>query len=169
MNTEELKQKALSVIRAGESGTIEEFFVAVSAFKQSVTAPTVLALIAERDDLLAALKESQSVNFWVSCQRDVVEKCMCAGCIEDRRAGSHHQGGGLIMEATIYVMAVLLIIAVSVAWAKVYEVISLRKEVEYQTSRCDVWAALAEKIERKLMASQAEIRALESKLLGLEC
>lgn len=44
----------------------------------------ILALIAERDELLAALKESQCVIFLVSCQRDVVEKCMCAGCIEDR-------------------------------------------------------------------------------------
>lgn len=46
----------------------------------------VLELIRQREELLAALKESQSVsvNFWVSHQRDVVEKCMCAGCIEDR-------------------------------------------------------------------------------------
>lgn len=55
MNVDELKQKAMDVIRAGESCTVEEFFGALSAFKRNVTTATILALIAERDELLAAL------------------------------------------------------------------------------------------------------------------
>lgn len=58
----------------------------LAQFYAAANPAAVLELIRQREELLAALKESQSVsvNFWVSCQRDVVEKCMCAGCIEDR-------------------------------------------------------------------------------------
>lgn len=37
-----------------------------------------------RDKLLAAWKEYQNADFWVSCQRGVVGKCMCAQCTNDR-------------------------------------------------------------------------------------
>ena len=48
----------------------------------------ILALIQQRDELLAALRESQLVNFWVSCQSGVVERCQCAGCIDGRIQGA---------------------------------------------------------------------------------
>ena len=60
MNVEELKQKAMDVIRAGESQSIEEFFGALSSFKRNVTTATILALIAERDELAAKLDRAQS-------------------------------------------------------------------------------------------------------------
>ena len=98
MNTEELKKLAMAatpgpwahgvtwiehlggIVALGNTARSKQDV----AYVASANPATILALIAERDELLAALKESQCVNFWVSCQRDVVEKCMCAGCIEDR-------------------------------------------------------------------------------------
>ena len=112
MNTEELKRLAEAVVSASDNGTCREFEIARMEFRKIADPAAVLELIdyidylrgknrehfdacigcdeelkrvtKQRDELLEALKESQSVNFWVSCQRDVVEKCMCAGCIEDR-------------------------------------------------------------------------------------
>ena len=99
MNTEELKKLAMAAtpgprkfrltpndldFAAEIEGIACFFFIPDARYAEAVNPATILSLIAERDELLAALKESQCVNFWVSCQRDVVEKCMCAGCIEDR-------------------------------------------------------------------------------------
>lgn len=68
------------------------------------------------------------------------------------------------MDATITVLAGLLIIAARLAWFRAGRIVELRKEVEYQKSRCDDWIALAEKTGHKLDRAQAEIRALEDKL-----
>ena len=65
----------------GDSLELANFYAAANP-------AAILALIQQRDELLAALRESQLVNFWVSCQSGVVERCQCAGCIDVRIQGA---------------------------------------------------------------------------------
>jgi hypothetical protein len=78
MNIEDLKQKALDAIENPDDSVVEVHF------EMAANPAAVLELIRQRDELMAALKDSLRISFLVSCQAGVVGRCECGDCITKR-------------------------------------------------------------------------------------
>lgn len=78
MNTEELKRYALAAKHRPDLQCEHVMY------RAAANPAAILELIRQREELLAALKDSLRITAYVSCQSGVVDRCECADCIDRR-------------------------------------------------------------------------------------